>query len=136
MSADSGVPVLADDAEIERTMSYPHLVVRIMSGVYQRESIRFLSGEGEVLVASGRSFVRYPNPFTEAGEVSAGCRDLLIRGVQAAVRATRLRMCIVWSRDSCTFVELDSVEDSDDPPSGGIQLPEAIQFEGPLGRLN
>jgi hypothetical protein len=95
-------------------------------------------GEPHVEIGFRGSEVRHPEPFTDTGEISAGCRELLVRGVLAAVQKGRFRMCLVWSRGACTFCERDGVTlDSNEPPSGGFgsggvngtPLPVNIRFD-------
>ena len=109
---------------------YPHLVVRIYSAVYQREELQVLTGaEPCARIGFRTSFVRHPQPFLPDGSIGPDCRELLVHAVQGAVRRTGFRMCLVWSADRCTFVEKDEIRDSDEPPSGGLDLPFKIQFE-------
>jgi hypothetical protein len=116
---------------------YPYLVIRLMGGVYQREEITLQQGAPRVHIGHRDTYVHHPEPFAAEGAVTAGCKDLLISGVLEAVRRTRFRMCLVWSPNQCTFVERDgSVNESDDPPSGGfgtggvggLPLPSDIEF--------
>jgi len=100
---------------------YPHLVVRIFAAVYQRERIRVQVGPEAVEIIAGRCLVQHPAPLLPDGTMSPACRELLIAGVQSAVRQRHLRMCIVWAPTSCTYVEPDSTSDTAPPPSGGDQ---------------
>lgn len=100
---------------------FPHLVIRPFSTVYQREPVGICIGEAAVSVVKGHCYVRHPAPFSADGKMSADCRALLIGGVQSAVRSLKLRMCIVWAAESCTYVETDTVSDASEPPSGGEQ---------------
>jgi len=117
---------------------YPHLVVRIYSAVYQREDIAIESGQPEVHVGFRSTYVRHPEPFTEEGDISQDCKDLLVAGVIEAVRRTGHRMSLVWAPNTCTYCEKDgSTKDSLSLPSGGlgsggvgaIPMPVDIQFD-------
>lgn len=119
---------------------YPHLVVRIFSAVYQRESIAIHRGTPDVHIGFRSSYVRYPEPFTEDGDISPGCKDLLVSGVIAEVRRSGFRMCLVWSPSACTYCEKSgSAKDSQILPSGGLgsggiggrPLPIDVQFDQP-----
>ncbi|MEI8172711.1 MAG: tetratricopeptide repeat protein [Deltaproteobacteria bacterium] len=112
---------------------YPYLVVRLMSGVYQRERIYIRQGEAAVYIGHGSCFLRHPDPFDEEGIIREGCRKLLLDGVMAAVLKTRLRMCVVWAPDKASFVEMDkTINESNEPPSGGITLPSKVAFDTPM----
>ena len=108
-------------------------MVRLIAGVYQREEIDIRVGEPEVRIGYRQSYVCHPEPYSETGAISPGCRELLVQAVLTAVQKRRLRMCLVWARDACTFCERDGVTvDSKEPPSGGVggtPLPVEIQFD-------
>jgi len=101
--------------------SYPYLVVHLMAGVYQREEIAVRSGEPAAHIGHHDSFVHHTVPFSNDGSISQGCKEVLVATGLDAVRRTRFRMCIVWSANSCTFLERDgSVRESAEPLSGGF----------------
>jgi|GEM_PF-2010544 len=109
---------------------YPYLVVRIMSSVYQRESIEIREGEPSVHIGYRSSYVQYPTPVTTDGLISADCRTLLLNGVLEAVRRTGFRMSVVWQPGLCSYVERDgTINESEQTPSGGIALPAGIVFD-------
>lgn len=60
--------------------------------------------------------------------MSAGCRALLLAGVQEAVRRLKFRMCVIWLPTVCSYVENDSIDDGIEPPSGGFTLPKSINI--------
>lgn len=109
----------------------PHIVVRLMAAVYQREPIRIMQGpHARARIAPGHCFVVHPNPLDTRGSLTEECRGFLIEAVRNAVTTTRFRMCLVWAPTSCSFVEPDgSVRDSSEPPSGGFPLPFRIAFD-------
>ena len=108
------------------TARYPHLIVRIMATVYQHQSIQIRVGTPKVEVVNGHCAVQHPAPFAADGTVGTACRALLIAGVQTAVRAVGLRMCIVWAPKDCTYVEANSIHEFAEPPSGGVRT---VNFE-------
>jgi len=109
--------------------SYPYLVIRFMAAVYQRENLQVRIGVPEFHIGYRSSFVQYPAPYAEDGSISPACRAFLLDGVLDAVRRLKFRMCVVWKKGTCTFVERDGqIKDSDDPPSGGVPLPKTIDY--------
>jgi hypothetical protein len=109
---------------------FPHIVIRFMAAVYQRESIDVRIGEPAVHIGHRASFVQHPAPYAADDSIGAECRALLLNGVLESVRRTRHRMCVVWKRGACTFVEPDGTfNDSEEAPSGGVPLPASIEFE-------
>lgn len=130
-----GIPIPANDVELARTATYPHLIVRIYCAVYQRENIDVRIGAPAVgIKAGGRSYVQYPEPLNPNGTLSLACREMLIIGVQAAVRRLKFRMCLVWAPGISTYIEADSIINATGHPSGGWSLPSPIQFDS--GRLH
>jgi len=109
---------------------YPYLVIRFMSGVYQRESIEVRVGESAFHLGVNTTYVQHPVPYASDGSISEGCRKLLLEEVLAAVIRTRYRMCVVWQLGVCSYVESDgTINESNDPPSGGVALPAKIEFD-------
>ena len=98
---------------------YPYLVVRVFFGYYQREAIKVQVGPPFVEIQHGGCVIQHPAPLEADGSVSPACRELLTFVVQCAVYAMQFRMCVVWAKNSCTFVEADSTSESTQPPSGG-----------------
>ncbi len=116
---------LVDDAEVARAATYPHLVVRIYSAVYQRENIVIQHTLRVPIAQIGHkcSLVLHTEPFNADGTVSAACRRFLINSVQDAVSRLKFPMCVVWEPASCTFVKFNSAPlDPTEPPSGGLTL--------------
>lgn len=110
--------------------SYPYIVIRFIAAVYQRENLQVRVGAPEVHIGHRTSFIQYHEPYAEDGAISPSCRAFLLDGVLDAVRRLKFRMCVVWKKGSCTFVEPDGqFRDSDDPPSGGILLPKTIDYD-------
>ena len=101
--------------------SFPYVVVRLMGAVYQKEEISVDKGPEMARIGFRDSFVHHPTPFAEDGALSQGCKTLLKIATLEAVRRTGFRMCIVWGKDDCSFVERDgSIKESVEPPSGGF----------------
>jgi hypothetical protein len=123
---------------VERQTVYPYLVVRLMAAAYQREKISVRIGPQRAHIGFGDSHVHHPSPFETDGNLSAGCRTVLVLAALEATRRTRHRMCIVWSDNRCTFVELDGshLESTELPVAGfstqgvdGTSLPAGIEFD-------
>ncbi len=99
---------------------YPHIVVRVMSAVYQREEIDIGIGEPEARVGFRKTMLHYPQPFDQNGQLQFVCVQMLIAATVIAVNRTGHRMCIVWGPNDSTFCEKDHVTHSREPPSGGL----------------
>lgn len=117
---------------------YPYLVVHLMPTVYQREEIGIHRGDARMHVGHNDTFVHHPEPFAPDGSISDDCKRLMIAGTLEAIRRTGFRMCLVWTANSCTYVERDgSANESSEPPSGGFgsggvggtPLPGDLEFE-------
>ncbi len=78
---------------------YPILVTRMFPSVYVRGRIELRVGAGECWVARHASRCHHPTPIDPDGPVSAACREFLIDVIQAEVRRTGFRMCLVWAAD-------------------------------------
>ena len=112
------------------TGSYPYLVIRIYSAVYQRESIDIRQGDPSVHIGPRCTYVQHPSPWYPESELSLGARQLLLQGVSEAVTRLGFRMCVVWGKESCSFVERNGIiNESTEPPSGGVALPVKIAFD-------
>ena len=110
--------------------SYPNIVIRFLSAVYQRENLEVRVGDPQLHIGHCASFVQHPSPYTEDGSISPACRAFLLDGVLSAVRRLRFRMCVVWKKGACTYVERDGqFNDSAEIPSGGIALPKTIEYD-------
>lgn len=122
-----------DDVDIASAAQYPYLVVRIFTAIYQREHVRIRVGPPAVEFVNRRCFVQHPVPYAADGTLNPACRELLILGMQTAVRRLGFRMCIVWANSSCTYVETDRINESGEPPSGG-SVPVELEFKPQLYR--
>lgn len=136
--ADLNLPWERPIAKPELRRRFPYLVVCFMPAVFQREEIAIHKGPAKMRVGFRDSFVHHPEPFKPDGSMSADCKRLMIVGTLEAIQRTGFRMCLVWTANSCTYVEKDgSANDSDAPPSGGvgsggaggIPLPHDLEFE-------
>ena len=107
------------DNALMGSLAYPVLVVRVFSAVYQRERIQLRAGSPSLQLESGKCVLQHPWPVDSHGQVTAECRSFLLERVRSAVRTRRMRMCVIWSRESCTYVEAERMFDSHDLPSGG-----------------
>lgn len=102
-------------------VGYPKLILRLCASVYQTEAISLEQGEPYVRIGYRSSLLRHPNLCAGVRCLPPVCRQMLVAAVVVAVQRTRFRMCLVWDRANCSFVELDgAVEESSEPPSGGI----------------
>lgn len=102
---------------------FPYLVVRIMTSVFQYETIAIGEGEPEVRIGCRCTLLRHPEPYAVDGGIGSEARALLIRGVKECVQNTGFRMCIVWGEQSCSYVEKGGeVIESTERPSGGFSL--------------
>lgn len=130
----------AQDVRPAQKRSYPYLVIRLCPAVYQREEITISEGVPSARVAWRNTQLSHPAPYNSYGQITESAKAALIEGVLAAVRRTNFRMCIVWSKEACTFVErYGRIEHKDEPPSGGYgsggvggqPLPFEIAFDRP-----
>lgn len=102
---------------------FPYLVIRIMTSVFQYETIAIGEGEPEVRIGCRRTLLRHPEPYAADGGIGSEARALLIQGVKESVQKTGFRMCIVWGEQSCSYVEKGGeVIESTERPSGGFSL--------------
>jgi hypothetical protein len=116
-------PMSDDDSPTAapRTASlYPYLVIRFIPAVYQRDRIQIRVGPPAVEIVNRRCFVQHPAPFTADGTLSPDCRELLIAGVQTAVRRLGFRMWIAWAQSSCTSIEPDRISPAGEPSGGSV----------------
>lgn len=115
---------------VDESNKYPYLVVRIMPAVYQRERIDVRIGEPSVAISPNRTYVQHPEPITDDGSMSVGCRTLLLNAIKEAVNRTKFRMSVIWGEGDVSYVEHDgSIKASTVIPSGGIQLPNKLAFD-------
>ena len=122
--SDDNTPISA--ARTAGKVFYPYLVIRIFAAVYQRERLLIRVGQPVVELAYRQSFVQHPIPFSTDGTLNPDCRELLIRGVHAAVRSLGFRMWIVWANSSATSVEADRISPAGEPSGGSA--PFQIEF--------
>ena len=125
MSAKSAADYFEAQSRKNRTVisRFPYLVVRIMTSVFQYETIAIGEGKPEVYVGTRRTRLRHPNPFADDGSVGSEARALLIQGVKKIVQSSGFRMCIVWGENSCSYIEKGGeVIESTEKPSGGFSL--------------
>ncbi len=75
------------------------------------------------------TYVQCPDPREADGGISLECRELLIAAVQKLVDQPRgFRMCLVWAKGKCTYVERNDVLNEHlDPPSGGFEFPGSFE---------
>lgn len=131
MSKQLVIPFTSIPSEpIDEGNKYPYLIVRLMSAVYQRENIDVRKGEPLVAISPHKTYVQHPEPIADDGNMSIGCRTLLLNAVKDAVNRTKFRMSVIWGKADASYVELDgSINASTEIPSGGIQLPNKLAFD-------
>ena len=109
---------------------YPYLIIRLMPAVYQRHQINVFRGEPLVEIGHSKNLVQHPEPITDDGVITPGCRTLILDAVLEAVTRTKFRMAVVWGEKEASYVEPDgSINESTEPPSGGVPLPNKIAFD-------
>lgn len=114
---------LKDSVSVDLGRSYPFLVVRLMSAVYQREHVTICQGPPIAHVGYHDTFVHHPFPYAADGSISRDCMRLMAEATLEAVQRTKFRMCLVWSKTHCTYVERDgTIRESHEPPSGGLGM--------------
>jgi hypothetical protein len=123
-----GVPTLYELEEGTSIATYPHLVTQFGISFFQRTCIDVRIGppEAEICHPTHDNFVQHPEPFDADDTLNMACRTLLIAGVQDAVKRSKLRMCVVWSPTSCSYVEADG---SIFETACGVASPAGIAFE-------
>jgi len=115
---------------IDEIGKYPYLVIRLMPAVYQRHQITVYRGEALAKISHDKNFVQHPEPITDEGVITPGCRKLILDAVFEAVTRTKFRMAVVWGEEEASYVEPDgSINESTEPPSGGVPLPNKIAFD-------
>lgn len=77
-----------------------------------------------------KNFVQHPEPITGDGVITPNCRTFILNAVFEAVTRTKFRMAVVWGEEEVSYVEPDgSINESSEPPSGGLQFPNNIAFD-------
>jgi hypothetical protein len=115
---------------IDETGKYPYLIIRLMATVYQRHQITVYRGEPFVEISHSKNLVQHPEPITEDGVITSGCRTLILNAVLEAVKSTGFRMAVIWGEKEVSYVEKDgSIEASTVRPSGGVPLPNKIAYD-------
>jgi len=103
---------------------YPHVVVRYLAAVYAQFGVKFVeSVEASKLDKVEDAFVVVcPQPYTMDEQLTPEARQALIDVVQAASQQSGHRLCAVFGKGDCVYVEPGgTARQSAEPPSGGIQ---------------
>ncbi len=121
-----GVPTLVE-SDVS-TLTYPHRITQFASRLFQRTCIEVRIGPPEVDINNPThgDYVQHPAPFDADGSLSMGCRRLLMECVRETVKHCRLRMCMVWTSASCSYVETDGTICE---TAAGVASPARIAFE-------
>jgi len=117
-----------------KNKKYPHVVVRLMSAVYQFKKIEFVK-EGPTVDWCEPVFrFKYAGtPIAADGSLKKEVQDLLIHDLQLIMCGTRFRYCLVLGPKSCIYFEKDGVQiRSDDIPSGGVEITKIEVTEKPM----
>ena len=108
---------------------YPHVVVRYMATVYAQFGVKFVeSGEeaSKLDEVKDAFVVVYPQPYTMDEQLTPEARQALIDVVQYASQKSGHRLCAVFGKQDCVYLEPKGTsKPSAESPSGGIQC---IQF--------
>ena len=115
---------------IDEIGKYPYLIIRLMPAVYQRHQITVYRGEPLVKISHDKNFVRHPEPITDDGAITPDCRTFILNAILEVVKRGPFRMAVVWGQKEVSYVERDgSINESTEPPSGGVPLPNKIAFD-------
>ena len=97
---------------------YPHVVVRYMATVYGNFPVKFVDSEE----FDDAFVVICPKPYTVEEQLTPEAKQALLDVVQEASKKSRHRMCAVFAKDDCVYVEPEgTAKPSAEPPSGGIR---------------
>lgn len=123
--ASNGNPSPLPEGMKRPRREYPHLIVRIMCGVYQREDISISEGESDVHVGYFSTRVHHSRPLDEDGELTPECKQLLTDGVREACMRLGFQMCLIWAPNRCTsFGTNRAFCESENIPGHGAGTPE------------
>ncbi len=108
---------------------YPHVVVRYMATVYAQFGVKFVESEdaaSKLDKVEDAFVVVYPQPYTMDEQLTPEARQALIDVVQYASQKSGHRLCAVFGKQDCVYLEPKGTsKPSAESPSGGIQC---IQF--------
>ena len=113
---------------------YPHVVVRLMSAVYQFKKIEFVKENPTVQWKDRVYRIKYDdNPVHDDGNLKKEALVSLIDDLQLIMCGTRFRYCLVLGPKSCIYFEKNGVQiHSDDIPSGGVEIAKIDVNEKPM----
>ena len=104
---------------------YPCVGVSYAVAVYGQFNVRFVESEQTNLKAEevdDAFVVVCPKPFTVDERLTLEARQALINVVQYASKKSGRRMCVVFAKSDCVYVESEgTAKPSTEPPSGGIR---------------
>ena len=103
-------------------MEYPYVIVRFMATVYTSYRVEFVESDQFQPAESDRAFVVVcNNPYVD-GQLTPEATEALLVAVQHASRQSGHRMCAVFGKNDCVYIEPEGPEKpSSQPPSGGAQ---------------
>ena len=104
---------------------YPYVVVRYLATVYGRFPVKFVGSEPTTLdskACENAVVVGCPQPYTVDERLTPEARNALTGVARYACQQSGHRMCVVFGKKDCVYLEPEGVaKHSDKPPSGGIQ---------------
>ncbi len=104
--------------------NFPYLIIRIFCAVYQKVPIKMRTGPKKFSVQLKTCFIQTPNPYKTCGSLSDECKQVLFEAIQDAAKQMQFRMCIVWAKDDCLYLEPEGILiNSKEIPSGGLEIP-------------
>lgn len=100
---------------------FPYVIHRPMPTVYIRWNVVF-TDQLDAEVPRGTIVVHCPDAYAD-GYLTNRAREELIEHIAYRSQEDRRRMCAVFAKNDCVYVEPDgSRKVSDEPPSGGVQM--------------
>ena len=113
-------------------MEYPYVVFRYMATVYGDFRVEFVINDQYQPKETTRAFVVVCDQPYLNGKLTVEAEKALVDAVQANSRQRGLRICVVFSKTRCVYVEpKGAVKVSVEPPSGGVRcIRFPIQSEG------
>ncbi len=105
--------------------SYPHVVVRVLPGIYVKKAVVFTKDQPTLLNMGAPAFIVHHDgeAFTEEGNPTDSALESLMQAVEAQMQSWGWRCCVVLGKEDCIYLEFGKKRNrSKDVPSGGVQL--------------
>lgn len=104
---------------------YPHITVRYLPAVYGTFGVKFVESDQADLQSDeveDTFVVACEKPYTLDEELTPEARQALLDVVQCASQKSGHRLCVVFGKGDCVYVEPEGASKTlTAPPSGGIQ---------------